>query len=205
MLTAKIFRFSRSIAHIWGARCAGSRNPAFSCVLAMAVFITKTALAPPDLRNADYSNTTTRLKTETCRSNPARCPRLAKPQISFARYGHAPDQNYRRVVGCAFANWRNHHGDRRTSHSAPNRQLVLCLWQRRVCRVHAANRYRHTARFYLRPVRRRSLEQPADLESSGLAGVVHSRAARLGFGLYGGDCVDPYGPGIFIRGVQISA
>jgi len=28
---------------------------------------------------------------------------------------------------------------------------------------------------------------------------------RLGFGLYGGDCVDPYGPGIFIRGVQISA
>ncbi len=55
------FRFSRSIAHTWIARCTGSRNPNCSCALAMAACITRMARSLLGPRRAACFNTSTKL------------------------------------------------------------------------------------------------------------------------------------------------
>src|SRR5262250_2988960 len=60
-LRGKNFRSSRSIAHIWGVRCAGSKSPLCLCVPATAACIMKMALALPDHHRAGSMSTNTRL------------------------------------------------------------------------------------------------------------------------------------------------
>src|SRR5262245_59479951 len=57
----KNFRSSRSIARIWGVRCAGSKSPICLCVLAMAERIMTMALALQARRRAGFMSTNTRL------------------------------------------------------------------------------------------------------------------------------------------------
>src|SRR5215510_6733213 len=65
-LRGKNFRSSRSIARIWGVRCAGSKSPLCLCVPATAACIMKMALALPDHRRAGSMNTSIRLSRHDC-------------------------------------------------------------------------------------------------------------------------------------------
>src|SRR5262245_34020823 len=60
-LRGKNFRSSRSIARIWGVRCAGSKSPLCLCVPATAACIMKMALVLPDHHRAGSMSTNTRL------------------------------------------------------------------------------------------------------------------------------------------------
>jgi len=61
---ARPFKSLRSTARIWVVQFDGFPNRICSCVPVMVVPITKTVLEPPDLRSADCSNFTTRLRME---------------------------------------------------------------------------------------------------------------------------------------------
>src|SRR5215831_1912806 len=65
-LRGKNFRSSRSIARIWGVRCAGSKSPLCLCVPATAACIMKMALALPDHHRAGSMSTNTRLSRQNC-------------------------------------------------------------------------------------------------------------------------------------------
>src|SRR5262245_53699327 len=65
-LRGKNFRSSRSIARIWGVRCAGSKSPLCLCVPATAACIMKMALALPDHHRAGSMNTSIRLSRHDC-------------------------------------------------------------------------------------------------------------------------------------------
>src|SRR5215510_782838 len=65
-LRAKNFRSSRSIARIWGVRCAGSKSPLCLCVPATAACIMKMALALPAHHRAGSMSTNTRLSRQNC-------------------------------------------------------------------------------------------------------------------------------------------
>ena len=79
MSTIRPSRFSPSIARTSDARCAGSRNRACSCVPATAARTTRTGPVLQDLPSADYSSTTTRLRTENFLSKLAKCRPLVSP------------------------------------------------------------------------------------------------------------------------------
>src|SRR5271156_5705206 len=136
---------------------------------------------------------------------PARCLHQAKLQTSLERYARASDQIDRRLAGRAPSTWLHHPRDCRAFRSARNRELVLCFRQRCLRRVHASNRYGYHVGAHLRAFRGRSLEQPPDSQSQRHLGLVHSRLARMGFGLHGCNRSDPYGPSLLVRRVQASA
>ncbi len=92
-----------------------------------------------------------------------------------------------------------------TSRSAGHRELVLCFWQRRLCRLHASDRNRHPAGVHLCALCRRGLEQPPNSESPGSIRLVRSSASRLGLGLYAGSCPHPHGSSVPVWRVQVSA
>ena len=86
---------------------------------------------------------------------------------------------------------------------APDGELGLCFWQRRAHGVHASDCHWHSSGPALCAFRGRSMEQPADSQSPGDAGLVHSGSARLGLEFHGRHRPDPHGPGIPVRGLQI--
>ena len=199
-------RSSPSTVPISAARCGGSRSRASSCVLATGAPTTpdgSRASGPPERGLFEYRYTASKAASFT--SRPATCPRPESRPAWGEGPRRAPERTHRQLARAAPAGWRSRSG-RSLTHPVPRDtaswfyvfgSAALTIFALPVVTGDPAGAP-------LRPLRRRSLEQPADPQSPGHRWVVHSRPARLGLELHGRHRAHPHGAGLPLRRVQVS-